>query len=169
MKDPPTQPPPAIENQADSDELVRLLLASTGEGISGIDLNGNCTLANPACLRLLGFERGAEVLGRNMHELVHRTRANGDSDPEEECQRRSAAMCGPRPKPQTSAARADHPPGVAVTRAASGERSELSWSALVAADGVDRRRSDVAAGRQPAMGRPLSRASLRSSRGQAQF
>ena len=85
MKDSPTQRPPAVENQADSDEFVRLLLASTGEGIYGIDLNGNCTLANPACLRLLGFESDAEVLGRNMHELVHHTRANGDSYPVEEC------------------------------------------------------------------------------------
>ena len=85
MKDSPTQPPPAVENQADSDELVRLMLASTGEGIYGIDLDGNCTLANPACLRLLGFESDAEVLGRNMHELVHHTRANGDPYPVEEC------------------------------------------------------------------------------------
>ena len=85
MKDSPTEPSPAVGNQADSDELVRLLLASTGEGIYGIDLDGNCTLANPACLRLLGFESDAEVLGRNMHELVHHTRANGDFYPVEEC------------------------------------------------------------------------------------
>ena len=31
MKDSPTQPPPVAENQADSDELIRLLLDSTGE------------------------------------------------------------------------------------------------------------------------------------------
>ena len=44
---------------AGSDELVRLLLNSTGEGIYGVDMNGNCTFANPACAKLLGFESQA--------------------------------------------------------------------------------------------------------------
>jgi PAS domain S-box-containing protein len=85
MEDSPTQAPPVADNQADSDELVRLLLASTGEGIYGIDLNGNCTFANPACVRLLGFESDADLLGHNPHRLVHHTRANGDPYPEDEC------------------------------------------------------------------------------------
>jgi PAS domain S-box-containing protein len=69
-----------------SDELVRLLLDSTGDGIYGIDLNGICTFANPACAKLLGFESTDELLGRNMHELIHHTRANGEPYPVEECQ-----------------------------------------------------------------------------------
>jgi PAS domain S-box-containing protein len=75
----------AAEKTVGSDELVRLLLDSTGEGIYGIDLDGNCTFANPACLRLLGFDSDAELLGRNMHELVHHTRPNGEPYPAEEC------------------------------------------------------------------------------------
>ena len=76
----------ALENDlGGSEELVRLLLNSTGEGIYGIDSQGNCTFANPACLRLLGFKSDAEILGKNMHALVHRTRANGDAYPVEEC------------------------------------------------------------------------------------
>ncbi len=66
-------------------ERVKLLLNSTGEGIYGIDLDGSCTFANPACLKLLGFERDSEILGKNMHELVHHTRATGDPYPVEEC------------------------------------------------------------------------------------
>ena len=65
----------------DSEEQVRLLLNSTGEGIYGVDLQGNCTFANPACVRLLGFTSGDDLLGRNMHELVHHTRPNGDLYP----------------------------------------------------------------------------------------
>jgi len=38
-----------------SEEQVRLLLSSTAEAIYGIDLEGNCTLCNPACARLLGL------------------------------------------------------------------------------------------------------------------
>jgi PAS domain S-box-containing protein len=69
----------------DSEGQVRLLLNSTGEGIYGIDLQGNCTFANPACVRLLGFESDQDLLGRNMHELVHHTRPNGEPYPMVEC------------------------------------------------------------------------------------
>jgi len=69
-----------------SGELAELLLNSTGEGIYGVDLAGNCTFANPACLRLLGFDSDSDLLGRNMHELVHHTLPNGDPYPMEECQ-----------------------------------------------------------------------------------
>ena len=69
----------------DNQDLVRLLLDSTGEGIYGIDLDGNCTFANPACLKLLGYESDADLLGKHMHRLVHHTRANGDPYPVEEC------------------------------------------------------------------------------------
>lgn len=68
-----------------SDEFARLLLNSTGEGIYGVDLSGNCTFANPACAELLGFESDDDLLGRHMHELVHHTRANGEPYPLEEC------------------------------------------------------------------------------------
>ena len=69
----------------DSEQQIRLLLESTGEGIYGIDLDGNCTFANPACLRILGFDSDKELLGRNMHELVHHTRGNGQPYPMVEC------------------------------------------------------------------------------------
>ncbi len=67
------------------EELALLLLNSTGEGIYGIDTQGNCTFANPACLNLLGFNSDTELLGENMHRLVHHTRANGEAYPVEDC------------------------------------------------------------------------------------
>lgn len=79
--------PTVLESGLDeSADLVRLLLDSTGEGIYGIDLDGNCTFANPACLRLLGFEDDAELLGQHMHRLVHHTRSSGEPYPVDECQ-----------------------------------------------------------------------------------
>ena len=68
------------------DEIIRLLLDSTGEGIYGTDMDGVCTFANPACVRLLGFESEQDLLGKNMHELVHHTRTNGEPYPMSECQ-----------------------------------------------------------------------------------
>ncbi len=76
----------AEEAAREREELVRLLLQSTGEGLYGFDLSGNCTFANPACVKLLGFESDQDLLGRNMHELVHHTRPDGSAYPVEECQ-----------------------------------------------------------------------------------
>jgi PAS domain S-box-containing protein len=61
-----------------------LLLDSIGEGIFGIDLDGRCTFVNPAALSQLGY-RTDRVLGRNMHELVHHTHADGRHYPECDC------------------------------------------------------------------------------------
>ena len=63
---------------------LNLLLESTGEGIFGIDNAGLCTFVNRAACELLGY--GTEqVLGRNMHELIHHTHADGRHYPEAEC------------------------------------------------------------------------------------
>jgi PAS domain S-box-containing protein len=81
---------PQISQGADgvgdaSGDLVRLLLESTGEGIYGIDLEGRCTFANPACVAILGFDSDGELLGNNMHELVHHTLPDGTPYPMNEC------------------------------------------------------------------------------------
>jgi PAS domain S-box-containing protein len=69
----------------ESEEKYRLLLNSTEEAIYGLDLNGLCTFCNPACLRLLGYEKPDDLLGKNMHLLMHHTRPDGTSYPTEEC------------------------------------------------------------------------------------
>ena len=82
---PDTERGGARGDSAADQELLRLLLDSSGEGIYGTDLDGNCTFANPACLKLLGFPPETDLLGRHMHDLVHHTRSNGDPYPVEEC------------------------------------------------------------------------------------
>jgi PAS domain S-box-containing protein len=68
-----------------SEEQVRLLLDSSGEGIYGTDLQGRCTLCNPAGARLLGYRTPDELLGKSMHALIHHTRTDGTVYPAEEC------------------------------------------------------------------------------------
>jgi PAS domain S-box-containing protein len=69
----------------ESEDKLRLLLDSTAEAIYGIDLEHRCTFCNPACLRTLGYEPLDQVLGKNMHNLIHHTRADGTRLPIEEC------------------------------------------------------------------------------------
>jgi PAS domain S-box-containing protein len=64
---------------------LQLLLDSTAEAIYAIDLSGACTLCNAACLRLLDCSRDSELLGKNMHALMHHTRSDGRPYPIEEC------------------------------------------------------------------------------------
>jgi len=69
---------------AASQEQLRLLLESTGEGIYGIDRAGRCTFINRAAAEMIDCP-AEQVLGRNMHELLHHTRPDGSPYPVEEC------------------------------------------------------------------------------------
>jgi two-component system cell cycle sensor histidine kinase/response regulator CckA len=57
-------------------QLAELLLESAGEGTYGVDLEGRFTFANRAAERMLGWTR-AELLGRDMHALVHHSHPDG--------------------------------------------------------------------------------------------
>jgi PAS domain S-box-containing protein len=69
----------------ESEDKLRLLLDSTAEAIYGIDLEGRCTFCNHACLHALGYERVDELLGKNMHDLIHHSHEDGTLFPAEEC------------------------------------------------------------------------------------
>ena len=66
-------------------ERVDLLLNSTAEAIYGVDPEGRCTFCNPATLRLLGYRDERELLGKNLHALIHPNRPDGGHYPAEEC------------------------------------------------------------------------------------
>ncbi|MCH8999350.1 MAG: type II toxin-antitoxin system prevent-host-death family antitoxin [Proteobacteria bacterium] len=68
-----------------SEGQVRLLMNSTAEAIYGLDLEGNCSFANPACAEMLGYDRAEDLLGKHMHGLIHHTRPDGTRYPAEEC------------------------------------------------------------------------------------
>ncbi len=60
------------------------ILESVGDGIFGIDLNGQITVVNSAALQMLGYKRG-EIIDESMHELIHHTRADGSPYAKSEC------------------------------------------------------------------------------------
>jgi PAS domain-containing protein len=64
---------------------LELLLNSTAEAIYGIDLQGKCTFCNRSTLQILGFHSIDEVLGRNMHQLIHHSKTDGTPLSIEEC------------------------------------------------------------------------------------
>ncbi len=68
----------------EQDQQWQALLDSAGEGIWGVDLEGNCTFVNRMASRIFGFS-SAEMIGQNMHALVHHHRADGSEYPDEDC------------------------------------------------------------------------------------
>jgi len=73
------------QSRRESEEKYLLLLNSTAEAICGLDLEGNCTFCNSACARLLGHQVAEELLGKNMHALMHHARTDGTPYSEDEC------------------------------------------------------------------------------------
>jgi PAS domain S-box-containing protein len=69
------------------------LLQSTDEAIFGIDTDGLCTFINVSGARLLGYER-SELLGANMHEVLHHHHADGSEYPVEQCPIQKAMLGG---------------------------------------------------------------------------
>lgn len=63
---------------------LELLLESAGEGIYGIDLGGRCIFINGAGAEILGYSAD-EVLGRNMHYLIHHSHADAALMPVHDC------------------------------------------------------------------------------------
>jgi two-component system, sensor histidine kinase and response regulator len=63
---------------------LEMLLESTGQGIYGIDLQGNCTFINRATCELIGHPAD-EALGRNMHDLAHHHKPDGSVYPVDQC------------------------------------------------------------------------------------
>ncbi|ATX80867.1 PAS domain S-box-containing protein/HDIG domain-containing protein [Mariprofundus aestuarium] len=58
-------------------EEIRLLLNSTAEAIYGVDTGGNCTMVNKSCIDMLGYSSESELIGKNMHELIHHSHKDG--------------------------------------------------------------------------------------------
>jgi len=75
----------AQEELRTNEDKLRLLLDSTAEAIYGIDLDGRCIFCNPTCLRLLGYAHSEELLGKNMHNLIHHSLSDGTQMTAEEC------------------------------------------------------------------------------------
>lgn len=78
-----TRLPAEAERALWRDKLM-LLMESTSDGVYGIDLAGHCTFINPAGAAMLGYSVD-QVLGQNMHRLMHHSHEHGHTYPEEDC------------------------------------------------------------------------------------
>ena len=83
----------AKEEEASRGRELKRILGSAGEGILGLDLGGKIGFANPAAAAMLGYEVW-EMVGENMHHLVHHTRPDGAPYPLEECPNYAALRQG---------------------------------------------------------------------------
>jgi two-component system sensor histidine kinase VicK len=78
------------EQTTAEDELTALtrqhqsILDSVGDGIWGVDMEGRVTFINRSGAEMLGYTP-QELLGQNMHALVHYSHPDGSPYPAEEC------------------------------------------------------------------------------------
>ncbi len=77
----------------ESQAQIRLLLDSASEGIFGMDQECCAVFANPAACRMVGYSQ-KELLGRQMHELIHHSYADGREYPITACQMRTTMTEG---------------------------------------------------------------------------
>lgn len=68
-----------------SEEQFRLLLNSTAEAIYGLDTAGKCIFCNKAAIRMLGYSNASEIIGGDMHELIHHSHNDGSQYQKHEC------------------------------------------------------------------------------------
>jgi PAS domain S-box-containing protein len=68
----------------DRQQSMQRLLDSAAEGLYGVDVEGRCTFVNKAALTMLGYDEEAELLGRDIHALIHHSRADGRPYPASE-------------------------------------------------------------------------------------
>jgi PAS domain S-box-containing protein len=61
-----------------------LILDTAGEGIYGVDREGNTTFVNRAAAEITGW-RADEIIGQLQHALIHHTKRDGSPYPREEC------------------------------------------------------------------------------------
>jgi len=55
---------------------LQLILNAVVEGFCALDAGGNITFCNDALLRMTGY-RTEEIIGNNLHELLHHSRSDG--------------------------------------------------------------------------------------------
>ncbi len=77
-----------------SSERVQLLLNSTAEAIYGMNMQGLCTLCNAAFLKTMGYDRPEQILGRNIHDLIHHIHTGGTPNELNDCRIYKALLRG---------------------------------------------------------------------------
>lgn len=75
-----------IQKELEKSEIrLNRLLNHLAEGIYEVDILGNCTFVNQSFLSMLGFSNEDEVLGKNVHSLIHYNHPDGLPYHNDEC------------------------------------------------------------------------------------
>lgn len=85
--DMPLRSPAAAPVELELEQLRRqhqLILNAVGEGVYGLDLNGNVTFVNPAAAAMIDWPIG-ELIGKSMHAVLHHSHADGSHYQREDC------------------------------------------------------------------------------------
>lgn len=69
----------------DSQRQLQMFMDTIAEGMYGVDSEGRCIFVNKALLRILGFDSVQELLGKNLHEIIHYAHPDGSHYPSGEC------------------------------------------------------------------------------------
>lgn len=75
----------ANEKFRDNRNQLRLILDTTADAIYGTDVYGNCTFCNTSCLDILGYDNHLELIGKNMHYLIHHNKSDMTKIPMADC------------------------------------------------------------------------------------
>jgi PAS domain S-box-containing protein len=78
---------PSTDASVDLENLRRqhqLILNAIGEGVYGVDLQGNATFINPAGAQMIGWEIH-ELIGKSMHDVLHHSRLDHTPYPKHTC------------------------------------------------------------------------------------
>ncbi len=73
-----------FEERIRMEATYHAILSAAGEGIYGIDVDGNTTFVNEAAKRILGF-KSEDVIGLPLHEFHHHSHADGSPYPRTDC------------------------------------------------------------------------------------
>lgn len=82
-----TKPEQIVSAKPAIDTLLRqqqLILNAIGEGVYGVDLQGNATFINPAGAQMVGW-KPEELIGKSMHHILHHSRPDCSPYPREQC------------------------------------------------------------------------------------
>ena len=60
-------------------QRLQSILHSVGDGVYGVDNSGSISFINPTAIRILGYDREDELLGRNPRQLFHHYDEHGES------------------------------------------------------------------------------------------
>jgi PAS domain S-box-containing protein len=83
----------AKEEHEHLNRLNRLILGAASEGIIGLDVQGKAIFSNPSSAAMLGYEI-EQMLGKDMHALIHHTKRDGSVYPRNACPMHAALRTG---------------------------------------------------------------------------